>query len=184
MRWPRVRTAWASSASILPMGIPVQPAMTAATVLESTCSGTRGSSWRMASRPASRRASSAARWSMRSSSSSSGLAASALSLRASSSRRASSSSRTASRSSPQRVSSSRMAVRLPVDSFSRAVMRSRWSRPVACSRRRRCSSSSRACSRWRRLSSGGGTSCWARATRAQAVSSTLMALSGNCRPEM
>ena len=84
-RWPircaRERMAWASSASILPTGMPVQPAITAATVRESTCSGTSGSSWRMASRPAARRASSAARWSMRPSSSSSGLAASALSLR-------------------------------------------------------------------------------------------------------
>ncbi|MGV8796639.1 hypothetical protein ACV373_32195, partial [Pseudomonas aeruginosa] len=32
-----------------------------------------------------------------------------------------------------------------------------------------------ACSRWRRLSSGGVTSCWPMATRAQAVSSTLIA---------
>ncbi len=184
MRWARERMAWASSASILPTGMPVQPAITAATVRESTCSGTSGSSWRMASRPAARRASSAARWSMRPSSSSSGLAASALSLRASNSRRVSSSSRTASRSSSQRVSSSRMVRRLSPDSLSRALIRALWSRPVACSRRSRCNSSSSACSRWRRLSSGGGTSCWPRATRAQAVSSTLIALSGNWRPEM
>ena len=77
-----------------------------------------------------------------------------------------------------------MVRRLSPDSLSRAVIRALWSRPVACSRRSRCKflfqrllAVAQAFQRRRHV-------VLAEGDLAQAVSSTLIALSGNWRPEM
>ena len=186
----RLRTVWISLATIRPTGMPVQPATTSAIVWLSTLTCISGDSpWRARSSsnldwsadwavvnsaeganawpfPSARCfafsvAKSASTW--------------AASLRISSTRFFSSSQRASSPSS-RFVASAKLCFRSSISASSAA--------PVASWRSRILISMFRWSISRRQSSTAGGVAFWPIATRAQAVSSRLTALSGSCRAGM
>ena len=159
--------------------MPVHPEITSATVRESTQTGTIGSSSWMASKPFSRRLSCSV-WLTRSSSSVLGGSTPSWMIN----RRKANISFTACRSAVSFSVNWSCLLFSPAKSFCKGWISFFRSNPVAtlCWTNRNCASQSAICCST--SSNTWGFPACPTATLAQAVSNTLMALSGNCLPVM